>query len=230
MNKYRLFLSFSLACFFLQTQLFAMQDPDLKLICEAATRVQAKQDILNKESVYLSNSIIEADSLIQVILDPKTTPTTVNFLRAVYGQATEQELSTLYREAQNKKEIANIILGGHTKFRADAPTAHQSLLRLSGLMSNVKITDDMATVKYGKLVVPPTPDSELKKARKAAQDSADRKSMGLNINPDLAAASVFPQPLFVEQDENDVNNQAGAAAAAVQPLVEQGAVGKDGKK
>jgi hypothetical protein len=177
-----LLLLVSISLFILQTQLFAMEeDADLALINQATSRLQTKLRKLNEDKEDLSRNVEqqrgnlkEADSLIALILDPNTTPPAIEFLRAVYRKAPETELQKLYQDATNKKEIYNIITGGHTKFRGDAPDAHNSLLELCGLLGKVRVTDNFATVQYSKLVCPASPPEKLSSAARAATSAKER--------------------------------------------------------
>ena len=167
LNKFK-FLAVSLVVYVTSVGLLLAaaddQEDDVAIIFKATTRLQLKLKSLNENNEKLSGDVeqqkgnlTEADNLISLLLNPSTTPTTINFLRAVYRDAPQTELQELYRTAVNKKEIFNIITDGHTKFRADAPEAHLSVLRLCGLLNNLVVTDDFATVEYSKLEIPGSP-------------------------------------------------------------------------
>lgn len=183
MNKYKLFLSIVTSCLLLQIQpiLASQIDYEIEVIRDAATKIQGKLEYLHnqeqqlsQEALSLKSDITQADYLVGILLDPNTTPTTVNFLRAVYRKAPESELQALYSEAKNRKEIYDVIIGGHTKFRSSVPSAQESLLKLSGLMSNLKVTDDMATITYGKVDVKATPEKLLDGLSKITNEVSKR--------------------------------------------------------
>lgn len=210
-----LLLLVSISLFILQTQLFAMEeDADFTLINQATSRLQTKLRKLNEDKEDLSRNVEqqkgnlkEADNLIALILDPNTTPPAIEFLRAVYRKAPEQQLQKLYHNAINKREIYNIITGGHTKFRGDAPDAHNSLLELCGLLGNVRVTDNFATVQYSSLVVHPSPEKALRSAARTTIIVKEREEQQLEQNfPDSSYRS--PGKKKLDDDEERIKKES----------------------
>lgn len=125
----------------------------------------------------LQEQLEAADDLIRLLLDPTTTPTTRAFLSAVYHRKSQAKILALQQQAQQRQRVPNIITGGHTKFRGDAPDAHNKLIELTGLLQCIHITDNMATIQYSELVVDPTERVVLSAAGMHAQDSRRRSDV-----------------------------------------------------
>lgn len=131
---------------------------------------------LKKEKEKLREDLEETDDLIEVLLNEKSTPTTHSFLRAVYNNKSEEELNRLFKEATNQQEIRDIIVGGHTKFREQSPDAHRKVLKLTGLLSNMSITESYSTVEYGRISISGTSSEELKNLEELADKSKVRRT------------------------------------------------------
>ncbi|MBY0292861.1 MAG: hypothetical protein K2W92_06270 [Alphaproteobacteria bacterium] len=128
-----------------------------------------------EEFKALEQELIETDDFIEFLLNKKTTPTTISFLSAVYNGKSERKLNDLFRAASNRQEIADIIVGGHTKFKAHTPRSHRKVLELTGLLDSMKITQDDATIQYAKISIPSTNSDELIHKEKSVRKSLKRR-------------------------------------------------------
>src|SRR5207245_1128636 len=95
-----------------------LQDKNLR-----AQKLRSEKEILQKENddlklniINLSNSLTEADDLINFII--QSPPTVLSYLSAFFNQAPEKELSELFTAATHVEFIEDIIVGGEIKFKA----------------------------------------------------------------------------------------------------------------
>jgi hypothetical protein len=137
---------------------------------------QKRKDYYKKKTEQLEKELLQTDNLIEFLLSEEATPTALTFLRAVYEGKTREERKDLFRDATSKKEIRDVIVDGCTKFKASAPEASMEILKVTGLVNNMKITQDNPTITYAKVTIPGTPEKELKKHRDAVDSSKRRNS------------------------------------------------------
>ena len=133
-----------------------------------------KKDNIKKKFGELNEDIAEADCLIGFLLSDEATPTTHTFLSAVYEGQTRDERKNLFKEAIKRKEIHDVIIGGHTKFKASVPETQEELLKVTGLFDKMKITEDYSTVTYAKISIPATKEKKLYPLRDAVDKSRRR--------------------------------------------------------
>lgn len=113
----------------------------------------------------VDNYLTEADELIKFIV--QSPPTVHSYLSAVFNQAPDQELGELFTAATHKQFIGDIIIGGHIKFKAGSPISHIKLLKITGLLNSMKITQDDPTIQYGRVLILASPKKDVNEKKDA---------------------------------------------------------------
>lgn len=151
-------------------------DEEFTAITTATATIRQRVTDLTAENHNLRQNLTAVDTLVGSIFSGEITPTTFNFLRAVYQRQPETQLQSLFAAATSREEIRDIIVGGHTKFRATVPGANRRVLELTGLLGNLQITTDLETIKYGMVSFPGSPPDAIDAARAAVASVKDRLS------------------------------------------------------
>jgi hypothetical protein len=156
---------------------------------EQFDKVKDENNQLIEANNRLSSSLKEADDLIEYLI--KAPPTVHSYLSAVFNQVSTKEEEELLKTATKGETIRDIIVEGHTKFKSDSPDAHRKLLKVTGLLQNMKVSETYETVSYGSVSIPPSPEKSLIEKKKALINSKTRYTKPLfQLDQQEGAASI----------------------------------------
>lgn len=176
-----LYLIISLFCFQLSLPCSAMDDDEeynrALIVMQNNAKLKKALEIENKElkegNSILITSLNEADDLIKFLI--QSPPTVHSYLSAVYNQAPNQELEELFAAATHSQFIGDIIIDGEIKFKAGSPISHLKLLKITGLLDNMRVSERYSTVTYGVVNIPPSPAKTVNKQAQALFNSQARQ-------------------------------------------------------